>query len=320
MKFNKNYTILILSLLIVVFFALTIKANIFKNRASKNQVSGKIKIITTLYPLYDFANQIGRDNIENILLLPAGIEAHSFEPKPYDIVKINTADIFIYTGKFMELWAQKILQGVDNKKLIIIDASYNIKLVKTVFLDEDEQTGGYDPHIWLDFDNVKIITKNIADALSQKDPLNSNYYQENLQEFQNQLTDLDNEYKQSLKNCKQKEIIYAGHYAFGYLAKRYNLKYIAAEGVSADTEPTVSDILKLINQIKQNNIKYIFYEELASPRLPQSLVKETKAKLLLLNAAHNLSKDQISQKISFITIMKNNLDNLIIGLDCQKYE
>lgn len=320
MKINNKYLILILSFLLIAFFAFIKKSNVLKKQSQISQSAKKIKVITTLYPLYDFANQIGKDNIESILLLPPGVEPHSFEPKPFDLVKINTADVFIYTGEFMEPWAQKILQGVDNKKLIVVDASHEIKLIKAIFHDEDETTGSYDPHIWLDFDNAKIIAKNISKALSQKDPLNSKYYQSNLEQLQNELTNLDNSYKQSLANCRQKEIIYAGHYAFGYLAKRYGLKYIAAKGVSADTEPTVSDILKLINQIKQNNIKYIFYEELSSLRLAQVLAKETKTELLLLNAAHNISKDQIIKKISFITIMKNNFDNLIIGLECRKYE
>jgi zinc transport system substrate-binding protein len=114
--------------------------------------------------------------------------------------------------------------------------------------------------------------------------------------------------------CSSKEIIYAGHYAFGYLTKRYGLEYFAAQGVSPDSEPTAADLINLVNQIKKDNIKYIFYEELSSPKIAQTLSDETGAELLLLNAAHNISKEQLEQGATFISIMKNNLTNLKIGL------
>ena len=277
----------------------------------------KLKVITTLFPLYDMAKHIGADKAEVSLLLPPGVEAHSFEPKPGDIVKISEADVFVYTGKFMEPWAEDIIKGVVNKNLFVVDASRGTKMIPGVFHDADEPAGSLDPHIWLDFDNVKIMVNTIVQAFQFKDTANKDFYERKANEYSNRLTELDSSYKTTLATCKDREIVYGGHYAFGYLAKRYGLKYLAAQGVSPDAEPTASDLVKLVEQIKKDKIKYVFYEELTSPKIAETIAGETNAKLLLLNAAHNLSRDQFDKGLSFFDILKRDLDNLRVGLECK---
>jgi zinc transport system substrate-binding protein len=279
--------------------------------------SNKISVVTTLFPLYDFARIVGGDNASVSLLLPPGVDPHSFEPKPGDIFKINQSQIFIYTGDLMEPWAKDILAGINNKNLAVVNASNGVAMIPAVFHDSDETVGSMDPHIWLDFNNDKIIVNSIAHALISKDPANKAYYEQRAAAYEQQLTDLDNEYASTLNTCSSKEIIYGGHYAFGYLAKRYGLNYVAAQGVSPDAEPTANDLAMLVNQIKKDGIKYVFYEELTSPKIAETLANETGAKLLLLNAAHNVSKSDIDQGVTFIDIMNRNLANLKIGLQCQ---
>ena len=276
----------------------------------------KINVVTTLFPLYDFTKNIGKAKVEVSLLLPPGVEAHSFEPKPSDLVKINEADVFIYTGKFMEPWAEDIVKSVTNKNLIIVDSSQGIKMIPGVFHDADEPAGSFDPHIWLDFDNAKIMVSNILHALAAKDPAYINNYKQNSDDYRKKLSDLDSLYKTTLADCKGKEIVYGGHYAFGYLAHRYALKYLAAQGFSPDAEPTARDLSMLVEQIRKDNIKYVFFEELTSPKIAETIANETNTKLLLLNAAHNVTKDQFVQGTSFLDIMKSNLDNLKVGLGC----
>jgi zinc transport system substrate-binding protein len=280
--------------------------------------SGKLKVITTLYPLYDFARNIGQDKVETVLLLPPGVEPHAFEPKPKDIIDINQADVFIYTGKFMEVWAEDVLAGVINKNLKVVEAGKDIKLIPSVFHDGDEPAGSNDPHVWLDFENAQTMVNNIARGLAEKDPANKGFYLNNAASYSRSLQNLDNKYKTTLATCKTRKIIYGGHYAFGYLAKRYNLEYLTAvAGFEPSSEPTAKDIAKLVEQVKNNNIKYIFYEELASPKLAETIAGETGAKMLLLNAAHNVAKRDLEKEVSFLTIMENNLTNLKPGLDCQ---
>jgi zinc transport system substrate-binding protein len=302
-----------IGLLIIIVGALYLAINY---KSGPQESRGKLIVVTTIFPLYDFAKTIGGDKVEVSLLLPPGVEAHSFEPKPSDIAKINTADIFVYTGKFMEPWAADITQGVTNKSLKVVDASARITLIPGVFHDADEPAGSEDPHIWLDFDNDKKIVQTITDALKEKDPINAVYYQNKADSYFGLLTALDEKYQQSLANCVSREIIYGGHYAFGYLAKRYNLKYSAAQGVSPDSEPTAQDLVNLVEQIKKDNIKYVFYEELTTPKIAETIAQETKAQLLLLSAAHNVSKEDLVAGKTFLQIMGENLNNLKIGLQC----
>ncbi len=276
----------------------------------------KVRVITTLFPLYDMARKIGGEKATVSLLLPPGVEAHSFEPTPGNIVKINEADIFIYTGKFMEPWAERVIKGVADKNLIVVDASRGTKMIPGIFHDKDEPSGSLDPHIWLDFDNVRIMAENILEAFTAKDGADKSFYERKADDYEDKLARLDSAYRTGLAACKKKEIIYAGHYAFGYLASRYGLKYLAAQGVSPDAEPTAKDLGRLVEQIKHDKIKYIFYEELASPKIAETIAGETGAKLLMLNAAHNVAKDQFEKGVSFYDILRNDLDNLKIGLEC----
>lgn len=304
------FIIWLIAMIVFLFFAVS------KNRQKTKNDSEKIRVVATLFPLYDFTKNIGQDKAEVSLLLPPGVESHTFEPRPADIARINEADIFIYTGKFMEPWIEDVLKGISNKNIKIIDSSLGLKTISAVSLDKDESAGAIDPHVWLDFDNDKAIVQAIADAFSEKDRLNQEFYRQKAAEYKNKLSSLDAAYKSSLLNCASMEIIYGGHYAFGYLASRYNLRYSAAQGVSPDAEPTAKDLIRLIEQIKKDNIKYVFYEELAAPKIAQAIAGETEAKMLVLNAAHNLTKEDFENNVLFLSIMEENLANLKIGLQC----
>jgi zinc transport system substrate-binding protein len=288
-----------------------------KGTSRKNIDAGRIKIVTTLFPLYDMAKNIGADKAAVSLLVPPGVEPHTFEPKPTDIVRINEADIFVYTGKFMEPWAEDITKGASNKKLIVVDASKGTRMIPAVFHDEDEPAGALDPHIWLDFDNATIMVRNIAQALETRAPSDKAFFAQKAADYDKRLTELDAAFRKTLSTCKNREVVYGGHYAFGYWAKRYGLRYLAAQGVSPNAEPTAKDLARLVDQIKKNNIHYVFYEELTSPRIAETIARETNARLLLLNAAHNLTKDQFQRGISFFDILHRDLENLKIGLECR---
>lgn len=293
----------------------------FGRKSQKND--GRITAITTLFPLYDFARNVGGEKVNVSLLLPPGVEPHSFEPKPSDIARISQADVFIFTGEFMEPWAHDIIHGSSNKNIRIVDASSGINMI-TMKEEHDEHEaehhheheGGTDPHIWLDFDNVKIIIDNITEALCEKDEANADYYKNNAEAYKNQISELDSEYKAALAECRTRRIVYGGHYAFGYLAQRYNLQYTAAQGLSHDAEPSAQDLIALVEQIRKNDIHYVFYEELTSPKTAETIANETNAKMLMLNDGANVGKNDIENNVSFISIMRKNLNNLKTGLEC----
>jgi len=329
MKINGKLIAFIGGLLVIGLVGSLLKGNVFQKRKIIQKQNKKLSVVTTLFPLYDFAKNIGQDKVEVLLLLPPGVGPHGFEPKPSDIVKINESNLFVYTGKFMEPWAEDIIKGSSNKNLKIVDSSSRIEVMKKEEHEdehagehEDEEVGhehgGVDPHIWLDFDNSKIMIDNIMKALIEKDPANANFYQKSATNYKTKLAQLDNQYRSALSKCESKEIVYGGHYAFGYLGKRYGLAYESAYGISPDSEPSAQDLIKLVEQIRKERIKFVFAEGLLSPRVAETLAKETGSGILYLNPAGNLSKEDFEKNVSFLSIMEENLANLKIGLQCSE--
>ena len=270
----------------------------------------KPRVIATLFPQYDFVKQVAGGRVNVRLLLPPGVEPHSFEPTPQDILDINRADIFIFTSKYMEPWVDKILKGSTNKDLLVADACRGISFVKT--------RGGVDPHVWLDLSDAQIMVNNVRDALSARDPAGAGLYAKNAARYNAELRALDEKYKQAIRSCRLKKYIFGGHSAFNYFNRRYGLTDLTAyKGFSPETEPTAQDLIEIIKKSKADNIKYVFYEELLSPKTAQMIAKETGARLLLLHGAHNLSKQELSSGVTFLSIMEHNLVDLKIGLEWQ---
>jgi zinc transport system substrate-binding protein len=307
----------------VLIFCLVVVAVSCQKKEDIAQQSKRIKVVTTLFPLYDFARNIGGEHADVILLLPPGVEPHGFEPKPDDIVKINKAGVFIYTGKHMEPWAEKILKGTDNKFLIVVDSSKGIKLMKDAEEDGHAHKHGtaeeeMDPHIWLDFGNAQIMADNILEGFIKADAVNADTYRKNADKYRAELSELDNKFREGLASCSTKYFIHGGHFAFGYMAKRYGLNYISAyHGFSPDSEPSAKRLAELVKNMKKHNIKHVFYEELVSPRVAEIIAKETGASLLQLHAGHNISKEDWDRKVTFIAAMQQTLSNLRTGLQCK---
>ncbi len=287
----------------------------------------RLKIITTLYPTYEFARNIAGDRAKVELLLPPGIEPHSFEPKPQDIVKIHASDIFIFTTRTMEPWADNLLKGIQGTRPVVVDASEGLHFITSE--PEHGHSHGHkhghahkgedtiDPHVWLDLVNAQKMAENIYKALVKVDPNNQAYYQQNFEHYKSQLIDLDRSYKEQLSNCSKQVFISGGHRTFGYLAKRYNLRYLSAYGISPDSEPSAKALASLTRQVKREGLRHIFFEELMSPRVAETIAKETGAKLLQLSGAHNISREEFAKGVTFISIMQDNLQNLKIGLQCR---
>ncbi|MCX8022509.1 MAG: zinc ABC transporter substrate-binding protein [Syntrophorhabdaceae bacterium] len=274
----------------------------------------KIIIVTTLFPLYDFARHIGQDRVEVILLLPPGVEPHGFEPKPGDIAKIKKSRLFIYTGDVMEPWVRTILKSIDKEGPFILVASEGIKMAP------DEAGHGHrenlDPHIWLDFTNATIMLDNILNGMVTVDGQNKGYYTENWRRYREKLEGLDKRFKEELTPCKKRVFIHSGHAAYGYLAKRYNLTYISGYGGAPDGEPTPKTLITLKNLLKQHGLKTIFYEEFLTPRVASIISEETGAEILKLHPCGNITKDEMDRGITFLELMEENLKNLKKGLQC----
>jgi zinc transport system substrate-binding protein len=290
-----------------------------KEAAAPEGAAKKLTVVTTLFPLYDFARAVAGDKATIQLLLPPGVEPHSFEPKPEDMVRVSKADLVVYTSEHMEPWAVKMLQTIATKP-VVVDASKGAVLLKAgpeeAGHEHEHDHGGIDPHIWLDFANARVMVQNIADGLIAKDPANKAFYAANALAYQGELTKLDQEYQAGLSNCGKKVFLHGGHFAFGYLAKRYGLSYHSAQAINPDSEPTPAKIAQLIREMRSNDLKYVYCEELLSPATAEMIARETGAQVLLLNAAHNISKEDFDKQVTFVSLMRQNLVNLRKGLQC----
>lgn len=282
----------------------------------------KLSIVTTLFPLYDFARTIGGDKAEVALLLPPGVEAHSYQPKPDDAVRVSRADIFVYTNRYMEPWGVSFAQNIGSKRLTLVDSSIGVTFLQggeeEAGGDKHDQHGsGMDPHIWLDFEKAIIMTRNIANAMIAKDPANRNYYAANEATLVARLQQLDGEFKKELSTCRNKTFLHGGHYTFGYLAHRYGLLYQSAAAVNADAEPTPATIIGLVKKVRELGLTHVFSEEMLSPRVAEMIARETGVSVLLLHGAHNISRQDLSKGVTFVELMNRNRENLVTGLGCR---
>jgi len=304
----------------ILLLSLTLLAVSCEKKVGKDAGEKKLKVVTTLFPLYDFSRNIGREKAEISLLLPPGIEPHSFEPKPLDIVTIDRADIFVYTGKYMEPWVQDVLNALMNDNLLVIDASQGITLNKEAEAghhDEDNEHGEMDPHIWLDLSYAQKMVDTILNGFLVKDPANKDFYLQNAAEYKAKLLALDQEFRDSLSHCRKNVFLHGGHFAFNYLATRYHLTYIAVYKGSPNSEPSPRVLAEIINKVKMYGVSYVYYEELLAPRVAETIAKETGTRLLMLHGAHNITKAELDRGATFLSIMRQNLKNLKIGLQCQ---
>lgn len=257
----------------------------------------KPQIYTSFYCIYDFANTIGGDKIEVHNLVPTGTEPHDWEPSTRDMAYISEGDILFYNGAGMESWIDKVTASAG-EKIKYVELSENIA--------GDEVS---DPHIWLDPLNAVKMAEKIKETLCEIDSLNTDYYNNNFMEFKKQAENVDNEYKSAFNNISDKKIVVA-HEAYGWLCKAYGLEQTAIEGLSAEGEPSPIKMQELVETIKQNNIKYIFYEELISPKVAKSLSDESGTQLIELNPFEGLTDEEIAEGKNYISVMKENLENL----------
>lgn len=278
----------------------------------------KLTVITTLFPLYDFAKTIGGDLATVSLIIPPGVEPHSFEPTPKDVVKMSSADIFIYTDDSMEPWVKDIVSNLKKRGVTIVVASRGVTLLESDDSHNDEHHEvssrdhhKMDPHIWLDPIRAITISENIRDGFIKALPQNSKDITSGFDSLKANLLDLDREIKEAISKLNNRTLVSGGHFAFRYFADRYGLTHVSPfKGFSPNSKPSPKDIVKMINLINDNGYKAIYFGELVEPRVATTLSKETGAGLYLLHGAHNVSKEELDKGVTYISIMKNNLNSL----------
>ena len=180
---------------------------------------------------------------------------------------------------------------------------------------EEESHNETDEHIWTSPVNEIIMTEKICETLSKALPEEKENFQKNAENYISQLKELDNEFRTIVENAKTNEIIFADKFPLQYFAKEYGLKYYAAfPGCGSDMEPSAKTIAFLVDKIKEDNIKAVFYLELSSHIVADAIETDTGAKPLQFNSCHNITQKQFDSGVTYVDLMKENVNNLKIAL------
>lgn len=318
----------VLSFVIVVSLCVTLMGCSRKKEADNKDY--KLNIVTSMFPYYDITRAVIGE-VEGIgleMAVAPGQDSHSFEPTPADIIKMEEADLFIYNGGEIETWVETVLDSFENNNQIqveMIEAAEGIELQCVEEHSHEEHDSGneyshaghehshneFDPHIWTSPANTIIITETICETLCGIMPEETDNFKENAKKYIEQLESIDTEIRKIADNGNTKELIFADQFPLIYFAEEYGLEYHAAfSGCGHDMEPSVQDVCELIDIVKEENIKAVFHLELSSEKVADTICEDTGAVKLQFNSCHNVSQKQFGEGITYVDLMRENVENL----------
>ena len=310
----------IISVILCMTAVLTLCCSCGKSETKKDD--GKLNIVTTIFPPYDFAKNAGGEYVNVSMLLKPGMESHSYDPTPQDIIKIQECDLFIYTGGESDEWVKDILESGDKKPkkvLAMMDIVDTVEEETVEGMEKEEDDIDeieYDEHVWTSPKNAITITASITNALCQLDENHQASFNQNLMTYRRELSLLDNSFREVADNAKRKTIVFGDRFPFRYLADEYDLKYYAAfPGCSSETEPSPNTISFLIDKVKAEKIPVVFSIEFSNGKVADTICESTGAKKLTFHSCHNVTQEEFDSGIGYLSLMHENLKALKEALD-----
>lgn len=301
MKYKKYWLVGILLALSLILFQILSNPKTIDPSVSED----KINITTSFYPLAYLAEKISGDHGFVTNITPPGTEPHDFEPTPKEVAKIYQSALFVFNGGGIDTWAEKLHADLQTKEVLTIKMDNELVL-----------SAKSDPHFWLDPTIMSQQADIILASLIKIDSRHTEEYNKNWNKLKNDLAELDREYQSGLANCELREIV-TSHDAFGYLASRYNFSVFHILGISPEDDPSPKKIAEIADLARSKNIKYIFFETIASPKLSQTIANEIGASTLVLDPIEGLLEQDLKNNQDYISIMKNNLTNLKTAMVCK---
>ncbi len=320
----------ILSLLLALSMLATIFSGCTKSQRIRND--GKISIVATIFPQYDFARRIAGDRADINMLLKPGMEAHSYEPSPKDIIGISKCDLFLNVGGESESWLESVLESADNPDMKIVSAMNCVDAMEEETSEgmqsrehhhahenesdsdhhhDEEEEEEYDEHVWTSPMNAIAIVNEINRALCELDPDNAEYYCANTSEYVAELLELDNSFREIIDGSKRKMMIFGDRFPLLYFVREYGLDYYAAfPGCAAETEPSAATVAFLIDTVKREKVPVVFYIELSNHKVADAVAEAAGVKTAQFNTCHNISSDDFIAGESYLSLMQANLNVL----------
>ena len=297
---------------------LALTTSLFAANAKK---SDKLKVVTTIFPEYDWAREIIGDkasNVELTLLLGNGVDLHSYQPSIQDIAKISTADIFIYVGGESDGWVKDALKNATNKNMKVINLMETLgdklkaeEVKEGMQAEEEEDEVEYDEHVWLSLRFAKILSTEIANALCEKDAANAAAYKANLSAFAAKLDALDSKYAAAVKAGSKNTVLFGDRFPFRYFVEDYGLDYFAAfAGCSAETEASFETVIFLSKKVDELGLNSVLKIESSDGKIARTIIQNTKsknAKVLTMDAIQSTTLKQAKAGATYLSIMEGNL-------------
>lgn len=284
----------------------------------------ELHITTSLYPVYYFTSELVQDRAKVINLTPGGSEPHDYEPTPYDLQAMEESDLLIVNGN-LEPWLEDLEQVLEEKGVSVLVLTEDMDLLEgshehegeeDEYEEEEHEEEAKDPHVWLDPLLSYQIVEKLVQELTTLDSKNAEFYEANATILKEKLLALDESFTTSLMACDQDTFV-TSHTAFAYLAHRYGLTQLPIAGLSPDAEPSAAEMTEIVDFVKANNVKVIFFESLVSAALSETIAKEVGAETLVLNPIEGLTEEEVVNGDNYFTVMEQNLENLTIALECQ---
>ena len=299
--------------------------------ACNAEKSGKdgIKIVTTIFPEYDWVRNITGSDENITLLLDNGVDLHSYQPTAEDMLEISNCDLFIYVGGESDEWVDDALKSASNKNMKVVnlmdvlgDKAYEEELKEGMQGEEEEEEGEeeaeYDEHVWLSLKNAKVFVRKIADELKALDPEKADTYEKNASDYISKLDDLDSGYEEVTGKASVKTLLFGDRFPFRYMTEDYGLDYFAAFiGCSAETEASFETIAFLSGKADELGLKYIFMIDNSDQKIAKTIIDNTQTKdaqILVLNSMQSTDKAAIDNGADYLTIMEENLNVLSTAL------
>ena len=312
---------------LVISAAIFILGSIASVQAADKQTTNKIiNIIGSSFPEYDFARAIVGDRANVTMLTPPGASVHSFEPSPNDIIRIQNADVFIYVGGESNAWVKRILDSIDTSNIRVIRLMDYVETmleeikegmeVEPEDDDEDsEDEHEYDEHIWTSPKNAIRLIDEIYNIICEIDSANAVIYRDNAVKYKDELRKINDEITEIVSKAVRKIIVVADKFPFLYFVREYGLDYAAAfPGCSDQVDAGIKTILHLVKTVEDGKIPHIYHVELSNQSVASAISEQTGAGMLQLNSCHNLSKTDFEAGMTYLDLMRQNIENLKKGL------
>lgn len=313
------------SLLVAAFIFTTLLASCNTKNAQPTTTGNKLSIVTTIFPHYDFARAVAGDSADISMLLKPGAEVHSYDPSPADMIAIENADLFIYTGGHNDAWVENLLSSTPKDSLTVLRMMDYVDTIEEEHDHEHEHNHMHshehgeleelDEHIWTSPANAVLMVEAIAEALCFINPDNADEYNNNAEAYQQQINELDEEFHAIVDAASQHTLVMADRFPFRYFVEDYHLDYYAAfPGCTTDSNPGAGTVATLITAVKQLGLPYIYTMELSNQNIARAVAEETGCEILQLQSGQNVTQQQFDAGVTYIDLMQQNADSLRKGL------